>query len=278
MSVVTSLSEQRATSLASIRAEGRLSARFARTAARTTLADLRESGGYRLKFPRGSQCEAVIVNTGGGVAGGDDVRFEFAAAIGAHVTLTSQAAEKIYRSDDQPVVMQVNLQAETDAIIEWLPQETILFDGAALERSFHVDLAQGADALIFESVVFGRLAMGEQIRHGSLRDHWRIRQAGRLLFADEVRLDGALDQLLARPAVLAGAKATATIILVRPDAAVMRDQLRVHQWDGVESGFSVVNGLFIGRLLAHDPLALRRAARSIIEILRGSAMPRVFTF
>lgn len=278
MSVVTSLSEQRATSLASIRAEGRLSARFARTAARTTLADLRESGGYRLKFPRGSQCEAVIVNTGGGVAGGDDVRFEFSAAIGAHVTFTSQAAEKIYRSDDQPVVMQVNLQAETDAIIEWLPQETILFDGAALERSFHVDLAQGTDALIFESVVFGRLAMGEQIRHGSLRDHWRIRQAGRLLFADEVRLDGALDQLLARPAIVAGAKATATIILIRPDAVAMRDQLRVHQWEGVESGFSVVNGLFIGRLLAHDPLALRRAARSIIEILRGSAMPRVFTF
>ena len=278
MSVVTSLSNHKAASLASIRAEGRLVARFSLTGQRTTLADLRESGGYRLKFPRGSACEAVIVNTGGGVAGGDDVRFAFMADAGAQITLTSQAAEKIYRSDGQMTAMQVDLNAKTGAVIEWLPQETILFNGAALERSFNVDLAQGAEALIVESVVFGRLAMGEEMRHGALHDHWRIRQDGCLIFADEVRLDGAWDRLLARPATLAGAKATGTIILVRPDAHTMRDQLRGQKWDGVESGFSVVNGLFIARLLAHDPLALRRAIRSIAETLRGRALPRVFTF
>jgi urease accessory protein len=265
-------------SLHSIRAQGRLSARFARIDKRTLLADLRESGGYRLKFPRGSACEAVIVNTGGGVAGGDDLSFDFTAENSASVTLTSQAAEKLYRSQGKPITASIHLRAEPGATIEWLPQETILFDGAQFDRTFTLDLAANANALIFESLVLGRLAMGEEIATGSVHDHWRVRQGGRLIFADEVRFEEPLPHLLSRPATFAGAKAIATLVLIRHDAVEMRDAVRPMQWDGVEMGVSIVNGLFIARFLAHDPLALRKAARDMIETLRGAPLPRVFTF
>jgi urease accessory protein len=278
MSAATSLSDAVAASPFSIRAQGRLAARFARTGVRTMLADLRESGGYRLKFPRGSACEAVIVNTGGGVAGGDDLVFDFACNAGAAATITSQAAEKLYRSDGAPVTMNISIAAADTAVLHWLPQETILFDAARLERRFTIDLASTAEALIFESVVFGRLAMGETVKRGALHDSWRLRVGGQLVFADEMRLNDDLGALIDRPATFNGAKACATALLVRPDAIAQRDALRSQEWLGVEAGFSHVNGVLVCRLLASHPLALRIASRQLLETLRGQKLPRVFTF
>ena len=279
MSVATSLSDApRVASPVSIRAEGRLAARFVIAGDRTVLADMRESGGYRLKFPRGADCEAVIVNTGGGVAGGDDLQFDFSCDAGAAATITSQAAEKLYRSDGVPVTMRVSLQAAFGATLQWLPQETILFDGARLNRRFDVALDENAEALIFESVTFGRLAMGETINHGDWHDSWRVNIGGHLAFADETRLGGDLANHLNRAATYGGAKAAATILLRRPDAPAIRDRLRDQDWSGVEFGFSVVNGLLVGRMLAHDPRALRATSIKIIELIRGQPVPRVFTF
>lgn len=279
MSAVTSLSEApRAVSPVSIRAQGRLAARFAVAGPRTALADLRESGGYRLKFPHGRGCEAVIVNTGGGVAGGDDLVFDFHCDAGAAATITSQAAEKLYRSDGAPVTMRVSLQAASGASLQWLPQETILFDAARLTRRFDVALDETAEAFIFESVTFGRLAMGEAINHGEWHDSWRVYLGGRLAFADETRLGGDLARHLKRAATYGDAKAAATILLRRLDAPAIRDHLREQDWSGVESGFSIVNGLLVGRMLAHDPRALRAASIKIIELIRGQPVPRVFTF
>jgi urease accessory protein len=141
-----------------------------------------------------------------------------------------------------------------------------------------IDLATTAEALIFESIVFGRLAMGETIKRGALHDSWRLRVGGQLVFADEMRLDGDLVGLLNKPATFNGAKACATALLVRSDAIAQRDALRSQEWLGVEAGFSHVNGVLVCRLLASHPLALRIASRQLLETLRGQKLPRVFTF
>lgn len=279
MSVATSLFDAQTTAPpVSIRAEGRLAARFVRVGPRTALADLRESGGYRVKFPRGPLCEAVIVNTGGGVAGGDDLAFDFSCNAGASATITSQAAEKLYRSDGAPVTMQVRLAADAHSVLHWLPQETILFDGARLQRRFDIALHDKAEAFIFESITFGRIAMGEMITQGDWHDRWRVRIDDHLVFADETRLGGDLATHLHRPATYGGAKAAATILLRREDAADKRDQLRAQEWPSIEAGFTIVNGLLIGRMLAHDPRALRTASIKLLEMIRGHGVPRVFTF
>ena len=97
------------------------------------------------------------------------------------------------------------LAADADAELAWLPQESILFDGARLSRRLDVDVAAGA-LTIKEGVVFGRTARPELMRHGLFHDRWRIRRDGRLLLAENVRLDGDIAATLdARPP--AGARA-----------------------------------------------------------------------
>ncbi len=144
------------------RAQAEARASFRRTGARTGPMRLFETGGLRWRFPRSaSPCEAVIVNTGGGVAGGDVLRVELTLDEGAEVAATTPAAEKIYRSDGPAACIETRLKLAPRARLLWLPQETILFDKARLERKLEVDMAADADLLLVESLVFGRLAMGE---------------------------------------------------------------------------------------------------------------------
>jgi len=157
--------------------------------------------GLALALPRStSPCEAVIVNTGGGVAGGDSYKISLTVENGASVEATTTAAEKIYRSDGPPASIAAALTLRSGARLAWLPQETILFDHARLDRSLAIDVAADADLIAVETLVFGRLAMGEARIDASLRDSWRLTRAGRLVFADATRLDHAGATLDRRPA------------------------------------------------------------------------------
>ena len=164
------------------------SASAARAARRVPLS-IAESGGYRVRFPQSG--EGVLINTGGGFAGGDRMRVEADVGEGAEAVLTSQAAEKIYRSDGaRDRDRNARLALGPGARLAWLPQEQILFDGAALRRRLDVEMAADASLTLVESTVFGRLAMGETVTSGAFADRWRIRRGGRLVFAEDVRLDG----------------------------------------------------------------------------------------
>ncbi len=174
-----------------------------------------EEGSLRVRLPdvSGPESEAVILNTAGGVAGGDDFSIAIDAGPGAQLAVISAAAEKVYRAIDAESRMNVRLSVAADAALRWLPQETILFDGARLHRSIEVDVADGGALVIAESTVFGRSAMDETMRYGEVIDRWRIRQDGRLIFADTLRLGGNVAALLARPAAGGGATALATIVI-----------------------------------------------------------------
>src|SRR6201985_1262618 len=153
---------------------------------------LHESGSLRVRFPspEGEGLSAVFVNTAGGVAGGDRFDIEIAAREGARLTLTTAAAEKIYRASGKPAELNIALKAADGAHLAWLPQETILFDRARVARRIDIDLTESASLLLCEMVVFGRAAMGETMRHGEFVDHWRVRRGGKLIFAENVHLDG----------------------------------------------------------------------------------------
>jgi urease accessory protein len=187
------------------RARGEIRADFFAHGARTRVRRLYETGGPRLRFPKAREiCDGVIVNTAGGVVGGDEARLSFAAGAGARIALTTQSAEKIYRADGPPARIETMLKLEAGAALDWLPQETILFDRANLVRSLDVDMAADARLIACESVVFGRQAMGETCTSGAFRDRWRVRRAGKLIFAEDTRLESPA-ALLARPAIGAGA-------------------------------------------------------------------------
>jgi len=241
---------------------------------RTAPGRLAESGPLRLRFPKGVRdgtLEGVLLNTSGGVVGGDALQIEVDAGADTSLALTTQAAEKVYRSSGPVAHVDVALRAAAGASLAWLPQETIVFDRARLARTFDVDLAADARLVACESILFGRTAMGEKVRGGSLRDRWRLRRGGKLVFADALTLDGAIERTLGRPAIAAGANGVATLVYVAGDAEtrvdVLRDALVLH---GLEAGASAESGVLVARLLARDGLTLRRA---MIAALRALSTP-----
>lgn len=260
------------------RAQGAIRARFERAGAATRIARLYEAGGLRLRFPRASSpCEAVLVNTGGGVVGGDHQALRFEIGPGAAAMATTQSAEKIYRSDGAQAQIETSLTVEAGGRLDWLPQETILFDGARLRRRLDADLAGDADALFLEATVFGRLAMREDLRAGIFRDSWRVRRDGRLIFAEETALDGDMASQLDRAAIGGGARASALLLLVAPDAEQRLDIFRKALDPHAEIfAASAQNGFLVARFLSASPAALRAAVLTAITFLRGREAPRVW--
>jgi urease accessory protein len=261
------------------RAHAEARAVFARAGGRTEPRNLFETGGLRWRFPRStSPCEAVIVNTGGGVAGGDWYTIALTVENGAAVEATTTAAEKIYRSDGPAARIRTALTLGSGARLVWLPQETILFDHARLDRALTIDIAADADLLAVETLVFGRLAMGEARIDASLRDSWRLTRAGQLVFADETRLEHA-GATLDRPACGAGARAFSTLLAAAPDIEArlpeLREALDARPPD-VEAGASAFDGLIVCRLLSASPSRLRETAITAILALSGRKPPRLW--
>jgi urease accessory protein len=239
----------------------------------TGLKRLREAHSAKARIPAGSD-EAILINTGGGLAGGDRFAFTITAEEGARLTVTSQAAERVYRSLGPAADVDVRLRADAGARLMWLPQETILFDGAALTRRISADLAADSRFLAVESVILGREAMGETVRHASLRDRWRIRQNGSLVFADDIAFDGSPPD---SPATLGGARAFATLLLVSPRAEDLVDAARAAI--GGRGAASAWTGKLVARLAARDGFELRKSLIPALTLLAEDAsLPRAWSF
>ncbi len=261
------------------RARGRGACTFKVRDGHTVLDTLGQSGSFKVrlpKLPKGSVPEAVLLNTAGGLTGGDRMSFTGRVAAGGHAVYTTQACERAYRSLSGDAFVETRLSAGADATLEWLPQETILFDGARLRRTFDVDLAVGATLLAHETVVFGRTAMGEAVTDGAFRDTWRVRRDGRLVHADVLCVDGEIDAVNARAATLRGAKAMSTIVYIGDDATACLDDVRA-VLDGA-GGASGWDGKLVCRIVAADSAALRNVVIPVLNVLRdGRAMPRVWS-
>ena len=241
---------------------------------------LRQAGAAKILCPRNhadEAFEAVLLNTAGGLAGGDRLRWEASAGRDSILRVTTQAAERVYRSNSGDAVVETCLRANGGATLEWLPQETILFDGSRLSRSLSIDLAEDAGLLAVEAIVFGRRAHGERVRSGSLRDHWRVRRSGRLIYADSIRMDGAIAALLDRPANFGGAQSFATLLLAGPHVLPI-DDLRaiLPAGDGLQAGASVLPHVTVVRIIAAHGDLLRPALARLLRALRGTALPRVW--
>ena len=246
--------------------------------AHTRLARLFQDGCGKIRLPRDARVEgleAVLINSSGGLTGGDYMEWLATVGDGARLTLSTQACEKVYRARDGQAQQRVGLILGEGARLDWVPQETILFDGGALGRRLDADLAAGARLLAVESVILGRTAMDETVRHGVLHDRWRVRREGRLVFADDLRLDGAIADLGAHASVLAGGRAFASLLLVDEDAARFLGPLRAALGD--RGGASAFDGKLFARVVAPDGFALRQALLPALEVLRdGEPLPRVW--
>lgn len=234
----------------------------------------REEGCAKLHMPTlaaGQAPEAIIINTSGGLAGGDRLEIDVQAA--SDLCLTTQAAEKVYRSLSDETRISTRLSGQGDARLLWLPQETILFDGARLKRSLEVDLQESAGLLAVESVVLGRKAMGESLKDFSFRDRWRIRRHGRLVYADDLRFDPAR---VLGAAALDGARAFATLVFVGVAAERFLEPLR--EIFAGRGGVSAWDGKLVARLTGVDGFDLRKTLIPALTLLAApNELPKVWT-
>lgn len=262
------------------RTEGSVRLGFVRADGRTALGSLRQSGAARVRFPKpmaGGDPEAVLLNTAGGLTGGDRIDVEVALAAGAAATVTSAASEKIYRALEGEAEVRVRLDLDDGARLAWLPQPTIVFDRARLNRRTDVAITGNAQFLAVETLVFGRAAMGEDVHHGAARDAWRVRRDGRLVFADTLRVDGAVAKVLDRGATLGGARAVAMLLWAAPDAASRLDEVRGLLQDApCAAGSSTWNALLVVRLAAQDSRTLLATLEPLVAYTTGRPVPRVW--
>jgi urease accessory protein len=261
------------------RAISRIALSVAADADRSRRQRVHEEGALRVRFPNVSNrdaLEAVIVNTAGGMAGGDRFDLDITVGSGAKLTVTTAAAEKIYRSLGPDTEIRVKLDIGSRGTLGWLPQETILFDQIRLRRSIEADLAPDASLLLAEGVVFGRSAMGETLAHGHFFDRWRVRRAGALIFAESLRLDDAIAERLSQWAVAGGAAAIASVLKVPgDDAAVAAVRAKEKDFAG-EVGVSAWNGLALARLVAPDGPALHRDLIAVLTAFGNMPLPRLW--
>jgi urease accessory protein len=262
------------------RACGRLALSFRTRGGSTVIDRLHQEGCLKARFPRpedGAFTTAVLLNTAGGLTGGDVLRTDIALHEGAHAALAGQAAERIYRADagSDPATVATRCMVAPGTTLEWLPQETILFDGCRLHRRFEVGLHGDARFLGLEILVFGRAAMGETLRHVELRDRWDISRDGTPLLSDRIVLAGGA--ALGQRAIGRAARAVATVVLAAEDAPMRLAAVRAAFGDEAEAGASAWNGLLVARVVARDAAAVRRTVMAALPPLRdGRPLPRVW--
>lgn len=261
--------------------KGRLVAKAA--VGRTRIAELYQEGCAKIRLPKtfDSSMEAVLINSSGGLTGGDRMAWEIEAGPATELTVTTQACEKIYKASAGTVDVTTRIEVAAGARVDWLPQETILFDRASLTRSLDVELDGDATLLAVEAVLLGRKAMGEVMQAGLFRDRWRIRVDNRLLHAENLTFADDIAALVARTAILRGSVAFATLFYTGPDCELLLPQLRAlidTQAGGGVSHIQIAGrDKLVGRFAAADGFSLRKILIPVISHLRKQkTVPKVW--
>ncbi len=243
----------------------------------TRLDTLRQEGSAKAFLPRAHtpDPEIVFLNTAGGLTGGDSLSYAVSLGAGARATAATQTAERAYRSAGGVAEMRVSLDVGPGAELHWLPQETILFDGAALARETDVSLVADSKLLMIETIVLGRAAMGEAVRTVSLSDRRVVRRGERPVLVEPLAIGAAaLDRQ--GPAALAGIRAFTTLAWIAPGAEDALGRVRSAIGDAPHAAASAWDGKLIMRAMAEDAKPLRHLAKRCIEALRGLPVPRVW--
>lgn len=282
MTFASTLPSDQIDATAFARSVGRVEISVEREGLETNLKHLFQSGCGRVRFPSVDNThapEAVLINTSGGLTGGDLMSYDIAVKRNANLTVSGQAAEKIYKSIGPDVSIETQMRVAPGAYLEWLPQETILFNKARLKRINKVDLTEDAQFLAVEATIFGRQAHGETVHEAALIDGWEVRIDGKLVWFDRFKFEGLMSKVLSRPAMLNGARAMATLILVGPANPALLEAIREYAVDksGKIGATILEGGPMVVRLLDEDPYLMRKNMIELISIARtkmtGAARP-----
>jgi urease accessory protein len=246
----------------------------------TRVMDVFQRSPIRVLFPRTQGAaveEAVLVNTAGGIAGGDRLESCVTLLPNASIAVTSQAAEKVYRALNEPARIATKLKASEGAKLAWLPQEAIVFNRARISRKAEIELSSGAELLALEWLVLGRAAHGEDMKGGQIADSWRVKKDGRLIWGDTFRATNEIFPHLCRKALLSDCKAIATLLYFGPNLEKTLEILRdLAAALGCLCAATLVSGLMVVRFAARVSSDLRFALRTVLQLFGRELGPGPF--
>lgn len=261
------------------RAKGRAFASFALRSGAVRLADLAQAGSAKVMLPRvsGPVPEVVFLNTSGGLTGGDVLDLSLDLGPGVRLSAATQTAERAYASNQGAAQVRVTAKVGAGGRLDWLPQETILFEASHLTRRTVIDLDMGASCLTSEMLVLGRTAMSEVVHAAHLTDHRMIRRQGRPVWAETFRIAPDILSRRHSPALLDGANALGVVALVAQGAEdAAAPLLNLPAVPGARLAASGWDGRCLVRVLAPDGLTLRKQMAQIIKTLSARPLPRVW--
>lgn len=243
----------------------------------TKVAHLYQEGCAKLRLPtaRTNALQAVMINSSGGLTGGDALNWAFELENNTALTVTTQACERVYAASSDVARTTIKIDVAKDAKLAWLPQETILFDNGAYARQIEISLEKNSELFMVEPVVFGRKAMNETVQKGTFQDRWRIRQDGEIIHAEDAFFDGNIKRKLDNLAVANTDVAIATILLIAPRAEALVAEARTIL-SGL-GGVSFWNGKLLARVVCKDSYHLREKLIPLISLMnKDAAMPKIW--
>lgn len=263
------------------RVKGNAAVSFKFANGKTRLDKLYQHGSAKIRFPKTYQkfAEAVLINTAGGLTGGDSLDWSLKLEAETNTVFTTQACEKSYKSSESTAQVSTQIIVGENATCHWLPQETILYDCSSLARTLDIQLASSSRLIAFESVMLGREAMGENIDQCFFKDKWRIKRDDKLIFADDVKLEGNAKEIEKSQTLMAGQKAFSTLVYSGPEddeqLQLIANKLRKIM-QGKYMASSAFNGKIVARFLSCDTYKMRAELIPVLKELSGNELPRVW--
>lgn len=253
--------------------EARLKLGFSHNGFKTLLSERIHQGPLTVQrpfYPEGPVCHVYLLHPPGGIVAGDRLYIDVHAAAGAQALLTTPAAGKFYRSAGLLARQNVTLKIESNAALEWLPQETIVYEGANLDSGINIELARGARLIAWEILAFGRPAAGEGFNVGEALLRWRITREAKPLYLETMRLDA---EAFAAPWGLNGHSVCGTLFACSATAK-QRDKVREIIGDSTGRGVTLIDDLLICRAVDHKTEPLRRFFERVRDAIRGDIVQR----
>ena len=245
------------------RAKGKLKISFMNSNDETSIHDLYQSGALKVLIPKSKSkyAEAVLINTGGGIVGGDNLSIEVEAAKKTNTWITTQASEKVYKSSSEQSILNTKVTLEDNSTLFWCPKETILFHNSKLIRNLDFDIKTSSKLLIIENIVFGRLASGELNADCFFSDHWRIKRDEKLIFAENFLFED--KKTMYRKTNLGNYRSLLNIMYLSKDSKNFLNKMRnIISSESIFGEASHWNDFISLRALAKNPIELKLLRKS----------------
>ncbi|BDA70990.1 Urease accessory protein UreD [Rivularia sp. IAM M-261] len=229
-------------------------------------------------YPEGKLvCHSVILHTAGGVVGGDKLSSNFQLRPNSQVLITTAAAGKIYRSNGRLAMQNIDIKVDAGATLEWLPQETIVFDGAIYRQDTRINLAENATLIGWEITRFGRSARGEKFLQGNWKSYTEVWQQGKPLWVDRQWLPGN-EEVFHSPHALNGQPVVGTLVFVgqavSPEIIEKTRSLYTQQRHSPQRG-EPPHGDGSSELSTHHSFGVTRLEHGFLCRYRGSSTSEV---